>query len=446
MKLVVIGGDAAGMSAASKARRLSPGMDITILEMSRDVSYSACGMPYNIADAGRDIEDLVVRKAEIFREKQGLNLLTGHRVQAIDPKAKSVSGDTSGGTAFEFDYDKLLIATGGSAIRPQIEGIDLPGVMVLKSLDDGRKIKSYLDAHAVRKVVVIGMGYIAMEMAEALTARSIQVELVKPNPTLLPWLAPELADIIKQELTDKGVGLHPGQAVERIETRDNRLDVICRDRLLKADMVLIAIGIRPNSELAAGAGIETGPQNAISVDRHMRTSDAHVYAAGDCADAYQIVNNQKVWIPLALRANRAGWAAADNICGNPVQLPGIVGTAVFKVFNMEVARSGLTLAEAASSGFDPAGVVIQSRSRAHAHPGSGLIHIHMLADRKSGRLLGTQMVGQEGVAHRINAVAVALHNHMSVKDFAQTDMAYAPPFGPVWDPLLTTANQLLKKI
>jgi NADPH-dependent 2,4-dienoyl-CoA reductase/sulfur reductase-like enzyme len=446
MKFVVIGGDAAGMSAASKARRLAGDMDITILEKSQDVSYSACGMPYNIADASRDINDLVVRKAEIFRQKQELNLLTGHCVHAIDPIARSVSGDTSAGKAFTFDYDKLLIATGGSAIRPQIEGIDLPGVMVLKSLDDGRKIKSYLDAHAVRKVVIIGMGYIAMEMAEALTERSIQVTLVKPKPTLLPWLASELSDVVKQELMDNGVGLHPGQPIEKIKYINDHLDVICQDKSLHADMVLIAVGISPNSEIAANAGIKTGPQNAISVDRNMRTSDTHIFAAGDCADAYHVVNNQKVWIPLALRANRAGWAVADNICGNPVQLPGIVGTAVFKVFNLEVARSGLTLSEAAQSGFDPVGLVIKSRSRAHAHPGSGTIHIHMLADKNSGRMLGAQMVGREGVAHRINAVAVALHNHMSLADFAQTDMAYAPPFGPVWDPLLTTANQLLKKL
>ncbi len=446
MKFVVIGGDAAGMSAASKARRLAADMEITILEKSQDVSYSACGMPYNIADANRDIEDLVVRRAEVFRQKQGLNLLTGHCAKTIDPIAKSVSGKTSDGNGFQFDYDKLLIATGGSAIRPQIKGMDLPGVLVLKSLDDGRQIKAYLNTHSVRKVVIIGMGYIAMEMAEALTSRSIHVDLVKPKPILLPWLAAELSDVIKQELLDTQVGLHAGLNIERIESQDNCLSIVGEGKSLQADLVLVAVGIKPNSEMAVKAGIEIGPQSAISVDHHMRTSDAHVYAAGDCADAYHVVNNQKVWIPLALRANRAGWAVADNICGNPVQLPGIVGTAVFKVFNLEVARSGLNMVEAIHSGFDPVSVVIQSRSRAHAHPGAGMIHVHMLAEKKSGRLLGAQMVGREGVAHRINAVAVALHNHMTVEDFAQTDMAYAPPFGPVWDPLLTTANQLLKKL
>jgi len=182
------------------------------------------------------------------------------------------------------------------------------------------------------------------------------------------------------------------------------------------------------------------------VDRGLKTSDNSIYAAGDCADAYHIVTGQKAWVPLALRANRAGWAVADNICGKKTELPGIAGTAVFKVFDLEVARTGINEKEAEKYEYDPVGITIKARSRAHAHPGASAIHVHMLGDRKSGRLLGAQMVGAEGVAHRINAVAVALHSQMSVAQFSQTDLAYAPPFGPVWDPLLTAANQLLKKM
>jgi NADPH-dependent 2,4-dienoyl-CoA reductase/sulfur reductase-like enzyme len=211
-------------------------------------------------------------------------------------------------------------------------------------------------------------------------------------------------------------------------------------------MVLVAIGIHPNSELAADAGLQLGPDGAIAVDRRLRTSDEAIYAAGDCADAIHVVTGQPVWIPLALRANRAGWAVADNVCGKKAELDGVAGTAVFKVFDLEVARSGLTEAQAREAGLDPVAVTIQSRSRAHAHPGSQTIWVHLVGDRSSGRLLGAQMVGPEGVAHRINAVAVALHARLSVATFAQTDLAYAPPFGPVWDPMLTAANQLLKKL
>ena len=446
MTFVIIGGDAAGMSAASRAKRNRPDMEVVVLEKTRDVSYSACGMPYNIADAQRDIHDLVVRQAEVFRSKQGIDLRTGHTVETIDRQAKTVRGIADGGESFEVAYDRLLIATGGRPGVPDMPGTDLPGVMALKSLDDGRKLKAYLADHGVQKVVVIGMGYIGLEMVEALHARNIAVEMVKPGPVFLPWMADELAEVVRVEVQAHDVALHPGRAIHKIETNGDKLRVHCPDRLLEADMVLLAAGIQPNSELASRAGIETGVGNAIAVNRRLQTSDDAVYAAGDCADAYHVVTGEKTWIPLALRANRAGWAVADNVCGKHVELPGVAGTAVFKVFGLEVARTGLTLAEAAQAGFDPVAVTIKSRSRAHAHPGSATLHVHILGDRKSGRLLGAQMVGREGAAHRINAAAVALHASMSVADFAQTDLAYAPPFGPVWDPLLTAANQLLKKL
>jgi NADPH-dependent 2,4-dienoyl-CoA reductase/sulfur reductase-like enzyme len=446
MKFVVIGGDAAGMSAASRAKRNMPELDVVVLEKTGDVSYSACGMPYNIADADRKMNDLVVRPAEVFRKKQGIDLLTEHTVEAIDPANRAVIGKTRNQEPFRYSYDRLLIATGGRPDIPDLPGMHLPGVLALKSLDDGRAIKRHIDAAGVRKAVIIGMGYIGLEMAEALRARGIAVEMVKPGPDLLPWMERDLATIVRQEAESNQVGLHLGHAIKAIQTAGRGLDVVCADITLPADMVIVAVGIRPNSELAAQAGIKTGAGNAIAVDRTLRTSDRTVYAAGDCADAYHVVSGQKVWIPLALRANRAGWTVADNVCGKETRVADVAGTAVFKFFNLEVARTGLTMSEAHRHGFEPIAVTIQSRSRAHAHPGAATIWVHMLADRKTGRLLGSQMVGREGVAHRINAPAVALHAGMSVEAFAQTDLAYAPPFGPVWDPMLTAANQLLKKI
>ena len=446
MKVLIIGGDAAGMSAASRAKRNNPDLDVTVLEKTMDVSYSACGMPYNIADPDRVIDDLVVRQADVFRDKQGIHLLTGHCVESIDPLRRTVAGISIQGKAFQFSYDKLLIATGGSPIVPNLDGFDLPGVMALKSLDDGRKIKAFIKANNVKKVIIIGMGYIALEMCEALRARSIDVDMVKPGPVFLPWMDTELSDVVRQEVESNQVKLHPGYKIQKIDVEGGRLKVICSDLTLEADMVLVAIGIKPNSELAAEAGLDLGIKDAIAVDRKLKTSDESIYAAGDCADAYHVVTGKKTWIPLALRANRAGWAAADNICGNAVELPGVAGTAVFKVFDLEVARTGLTLDAAKKSGFEPAKVVIKTRSRAHAHPGASVIHVQMVGDQKTGRLLGVQMVGKEGVAHRINAPAVALHNQMTVEAYGQADLAYAPPFGPTWDPTLTAANQLLKRI
>ena len=446
MKFLVIGGDAAGMSAASRAKRNDKNMEVTVLERSHDVSYSACGMPYNIAVPERVIEDLVVRQARVFREKQGIDLLTDHEATAIDPAVKKVFGTTDQGASFELSYDRLLIATGGSAIVPDLPGFDLPGVMVLKNLDDGRRLKAYMEANGVRRVVIVGMGYIGLEMCEALVERSVAVEMIKPGKGFLPWIGEPLSNVVQQEVESKGVGLHIGCEVHRIEKQENGLAVICDLGQLEADMVLVAIGLSPNSDMAGAAGLELSVKKSIAVDRTLKTSDDHIYAAGDCADAYHVVTGEKTFIPLALRANRAGWAVADNILGAGVELDGVAGTAVFKVFDLEVARTGLFPGEAQRAGFDPVEVVIESRSRAHAHPGARPIHVRMIADRKTGRLLGAQMVGKEGVAHRINAAAVALHNRMTVAGFAQTDLAYAPPFGPVWDPLLTAATQLLKKI
>jgi NADPH-dependent 2,4-dienoyl-CoA reductase/sulfur reductase-like enzyme len=389
---------------------------------------------------------LVVRKVAVFREKQGINLLTGHPVTRIDRAAKVVNGTTLEGKPFEAAYDKLLIASGAAPILPDMPGIEYPGVMVLKTLADGRHIKQYLNSRTVASAVIIGMGYIALEMCEALRALGLEVAMVKPGPRFLPWLKEELAAAVEEEITSNGVGFHPGHRIARIGNNGDRLQVVCEDLTLEADMVLTATGVFPNSEIAAAAGIELGPKKSIAVDRRLLTSDPHVYAAGDCADAYHVVTGQKTWIPLALRANRSGWAVADNVCGRNVELPGVVGTAVFKIFDLQVARTGLSREEAVAAGFEAVEVAIKTRSRAHAHPGASTVHVGMVGDAKTGRLLGAQMVGKEGVAHRINAPAVALHAQMTVEQFSQTDLSYAPPFGPTWDPCLTAANQLLKKL
>jgi len=446
MHFVVIGGDAAGMSAASRGKRRSPDMMVTVFERSGDVSYSACGMPYNIADPHRGMEDLVVRSADAFRAKQGIDLFTGHTVTRIDTARRTVHGIREDGSAFSSSYDRLLIATGASPVRPVLQGIDLPGVMVLKSLADGRAIKDALSRGPVRRVAILGMGYIALEMCEALAARGIAVDMVKPGPALLPWMDRKLADAVQQELEARRVGLHAGTVLTAIRRAGDILRLESIQGAIDADLVIAAVGVAPNSALAADAGLALGPSGAIAVGEDLLTSDAAVYAAGDCADAFHVVTGQRVWIPLALRANRAGWAVADTVSGELTRLEGVAGTAVFKVFDLEVARTGLTAAEAADAGLDPAAATITTRSRAHAHPGAVDIHVHIVGDRRTGRLLGAQMVGKEGAAHRINAAAVALHAKMTVAAFAQSDLAYAPPFGPVWDPLLVAANQLMKKL
>lgn len=403
-------------------------------------------MPYNVADAARDMDDLIVRPAHVFKEKQGIDVLIQHKVEAIDPSGKTVKGRTESGDPFEFPYDKLLIATGARAIIPEIPGMDSTGIMALKDLEDGRRIKAFIKDQRVKKAVILGMGYIAFEMCEALRARGIDVEMIKPRPIFIPWMNEQLSSVVEKEVEVNQVKLHLGQPVKGIERTGKGLRVLCPELQLDADMVLVAVGVRPNSEFAEKAGLELGPGKSIAVDRMLRTSHPDIFSAGDCADAFHVVTDRKTWIPLALRANRAGWAVADNVLGRKVELQGVAGTAVFKVFDLEVARTGLSVEDAKKAGFDPAEVVIQSRSRAHNHPGSSTISVQLVGDKKSGRLLGAQMVGKEGAAHRINAAAVALHAKMNVEEFGQSDLAYAPPFGPTWDPLLTAANQLVKAV
>ncbi|SHJ19039.1 NADPH-dependent 2,4-dienoyl-CoA reductase, sulfur reductase [Desulfatibacillum alkenivorans DSM 16219] len=446
MRFLVIGGDAAGMSAASRAKRLSPDMEVIVLEKTEDVSYSACGMPYNIGDESRDLEDLVVRKAQAFRDKQGINLLTGHEALELDPGSKAVRGRTSQGEDFEYYYDKLLIATGGSAVIPPLEGMDSPGVLPLKSLEHARRIKSLITNSKVKKAVILGMGYIGLEMCEALTERGVEVSMVKPNPMFLPWMDRELADRLQQEVESRGAKLYLGHELQKVENTGSGLKIVCNDLTLDADLLIPAIGITPNSEMASKAGLKTSVGNSIAVDKGLKTSDDNIYSAGDCADAYHVVSGQKTWIPLALYANRGGWAVADNVNGKGVEVPGVAGSAVFKVFDFEAARTGLNMREAEKAGFEPVSVTIKTRSRAHGHPGNSTLRVHMVGDKKTGRLLGIQMVGRDGCAHRINTGAAALHSRMTAAEFSQMDLAYAPPFGPVWDPLLTAANQLVKKL
>ncbi len=445
MRFVIIGGDAAGMSAASRARRNQKDLEIVVLEQTMDVSYSACGMPYNLADPERRMDDLVVREATVFREKQGIDLRMGHRMDAIDRESRAVSGRTSDGQPFEVAYDKLLIATGASPLIPDIEGTDLPGVMALKSLDDGRRIKQYISEHKVRSAVVIGMGYIGMEMAEAFFERGVRVEMVKPRPRVLRWMPEALSVKIVEELERHLVRIHTGEEVLAIGKSDAGLQVVCSNKSFEADLVLFAIGVRPNSRPAEKAGLELGPGDSIAVDRALRTSDPDIYAAGDCADAFHVVTGERTWIPLALRANRGGRAVGDHVTGREVSVDGVAGTAVFKVFDLQVARTGLSVNEAQKAGFDPVEAVIFARSRAHAHPGASQIGVQMVGDRTSGRLLGVQMVGKEGVAHRIDAPAVALHAGMTVEQFHECDLAYAPPFGGTWDPMHIAAQQVMKK-
>jgi len=449
MRLVIIGGDAAGMSAGSQARRLSPESEIIVLEATQDVSYGACGLPYKIP-AGQNMEDLQVISAETFRTRRNLDVRLGHRVTRLLPAERKVRGVCPEGP-FELTYDALLLATGARASRPPIAGLEaLWGELAfpLKTLEHGRALKSALEGEReVRSAVVIGAGYIGLETTENLHARGMSVTVLEALPTLLPFLPESQRARVAEAAAHHGVTLKLGTLVkEMARTAGGRVKVTTSDGELVADLAIVATGVRPAAELAADAGLELAAAGAVKVNEQLLTSDPHIYAAGDCADAVHGVSGRSVWYPLALRANRAGKLAGANMTGAHLTAPPIMGTAVFKFFDLEVARTGLSRQEAEEAGFTVAEAEILGSTRAHYYPGGGKVSVWLLGDKKTGKLLGGSMVGPEAAAHKIDTVAACLHAGLTADQLYDMDLAYAPPFGPSWSPLLIAASKLMKAL
>jgi NADPH-dependent 2,4-dienoyl-CoA reductase/sulfur reductase-like enzyme len=447
MRIVIIGGDAAGMSAASQARRVDPDAEVVVLELTQDVSYGACGLPYKLPD-GKEMEDLCIIPAERFRTERGIDVRLGHEVTALDPAGHGVRGQGPDGP-FELRYDRLVIATGARASRPPIPGLEAlwgDGAYPLKTLEDGRVLKAAL-ARRPRSAVVIGGGYIGLETTENLREQGLGVTVVEALPHILPFLPGELRDKVYAEARAHGVAVHLETRVEGLERDPGgmiRLQSSAGD--LKADVVLVSTGVRPVSGLAAEAGIALGAAGSIAVNERLETSAADIYAAGDCADARHGLTGRSVWIPLALRANRAGKLAGGNAAGRRDTAPPVMGTAVFKIFGLQVGRTGLSEQEARESGFEPVSTAINAATRAKYYGGGGRLGVWLLADKTGGRLLGGAMVGPEGAAHRIDTVVACLHAGLTVEQLYAMDLGYAPPFGPSWSPLLTCASQLMKKL
>ncbi|MFO8057950.1 MAG: FAD-dependent oxidoreductase [bacterium] len=440
----VIGGVAAGMSAASQIKRRLPDSSVVVLEAGHDVSYGACGMPYNLAEPDRDVNDLVVMSADQFREKRGLDLRLGHRVEAILPSEQKVRGVTDRGGGFELDYDVLVLATGSRVTRPPIPGIESEACLCLRTLEDCHAIKSRLCENSCKRAVILGGSYLGLELAEVLSLRGMEVSIVKRTPVMLKSLPDEMDELLREELANHGVDVIHGSSVERIEPGSPG-KVVLSDRELSADLVLAATGFEPRSELAREAGLEPGAAGAVAVDRYGRTSEKHIFAAGDCCDGFHHVTGERVWVPLALRANRTGRMVGANAAGAWEEIPPVLGTTGQRVFDLEVATTGLTEKQANKHGFNPVTATIKARTRAHAFPGAGWIRVHLVANRDDGRLLGAAVLGEEMAAIRIDVLAAAIQADMTVRQLSNLDLLYSPPFAPAWDPVLVCANQLVKK-
>jgi len=446
-RLVVIGGDAGGMTAASQARRSRPPDDLEIVafEKGHYTSYSACGIPYFLGGAVKDFDSLIVRTPEKFRQRSQIDVRIQHEVTEVDLAAGTVTARGPHGETTE-GFDHLMVATGGTPTRFQWPGRDAHGIFGVQILDDAVAIDKAL-AEGPRTAVVVGGGYIGLEMAEAFVMRGLDVTLVEAAPQPMTTLDPDMGVLVADALRELGVKVQCGTPVTGFDTSDGRVTaVVTHDGAYPADIVVLGLGSRPNTALAEAAGIPIGPSGGIKVDPRMQTEVERVWSAGDCAEKFHVVSRRRVAIPLGTHANKEGRVAGINIGGGYATFPGVLGTAVAKVCGIEVARTGLTEAEAADVGFETTSAVVDSTTRAGYFPGSQPIKTKMIVERRSGRLLGAQIIGKEGAAKRIDAIAMALWNEMTVDRMMHVDLSYAPPFAPVWDPVLMTARVAWQKV
>jgi len=442
--LVVVGGVAAGLSAASAAKRLKKDtMNAVVFEKSGYISYGACSEPYFVSGLVPEPEDLIEVTPEEFEQKRSIPIHRMHEVVDIDYKNGYVTvDDLVERRSFKEPFDYLMISTGALGKGLGIDGEQMMGVHTLRTVEDAIAVrKSALDSE---DVVICGGGYIGLEMAEAFVTMGKRVTVLKKTSQMLLNFDPEMSALVEEEVRSKGVAIITGVDILSIEGSERVERVVTSEGEVKAETVLIAKGALPNVSLAQSIGVEIGATGAIAVNKRQETNLDHVYAGGDCAEAYHIVSGKPAYIPLGTTANKAGRVAGENIGGLCTEFPGIVGTAVSKIFDLEVARTGLSLKEADQAGFDAYATTIRHRSRSKHYPGGYSITVHFITEKGTRRLLGAEMIGREGVAHRIDVMAAALHAGMTVEDVYHLDLGYAPPFAPAWDPILIAANTARK--
>jgi NADPH-dependent 2,4-dienoyl-CoA reductase/sulfur reductase-like enzyme len=439
-RLIVIGGVAAGMSAAAKAKRTDCDLEVMVYEKGPFISYAACGMPYFLAGDIPDYRELIVRTPEQMG-KQGVEVYTHHEVRAIDPKTRTVTiRDLQAEREFSRSYDKLVLATGARPARPPFSGSDLKGVFGLRSLESGLALQRFLTEAKPQRAVVVGGGYVGIEMAETFRRLGLEVTMViRSGKALRTTLDDDMRGVIHDELARHGIDILPSTPVA-FEGNGRLEAMVTADGRYPCDVALLGLGPRPNVELAQTAGVALGRTGAIATDAAMRTNVPNVYAAGDCAEALHLVTGQPAYIPLGSTANKQGRIAGENAAGGQATFGGVVGTMVVRCFDLAVASTGLTAARARSAGFDVQETLIQAKDISHYFPGAADIHVKLVADGERDRLLGGQIIGARGIAKRVDVLAAALYNRMTVAELRQLDLGYTPPFAPVWDPLLVAAN------
>ena len=452
MRLVVIGGVAAGTKAASRARRVDPNLEITIYQEEPEISISECGLPYLISGVVESRDDLVARTPEQFAEKD-VEVLIRHRVEKISPEDKKLTvKDLATGEQFEDSYDRLIIATGATAALPSIEGADLDGVFTLRFLTDTEAIEKYIKERSPKKAAVVGGGYIGLEVAESLKELGMEVAIVEVDDRVANTYGSEVAGKVAEHLEEKSVDVYTCERVKEMVSQNGRVQTIrFDDEKLEAELVIVGIGIKPCVDLAEEAGAKIGTTGAIRVDKHLRTNLPDVWAAGDCVESVNLVTGEATWVPLGDTANQMGRVAGTNAARGPdgdgalLEFPGVLGTGVFKIFDLGVAKTGLSAEDAENAGFEVVTAAVDSADRAGYYPGGEPTLVKLIADKATGRLLGAEIVGASAGKY-VDICATAIWGKLSYPDLVNLDLAYAPPFGPVLSPVISAASMLANSI
>lgn len=442
---MVVGADATGMSAASQALRLAgrDTLEVVAFERGHQVSYSACGIPYWVAGDIDGPQSLIARSAAEHRAN-GIDLRLRTEVTDVDLDARKLTAaPLDGAASYQVGFDDLVLATGAVPLRPDLPGVNAAGVHGVQTLEDGTALLAGL-AQRPRRAVVVGGGYIGIEMAEAMVRRGLAVTLVDQAPEPMTTLDPDMGALVREAMVGMGITVLADTPVEGFETgSDGRVEaVVTGSGPQPADIVVLGLGVRPETGLARGAGLALGESGGLLTDRRMRVLGAEgVWAGGDCVEVLNRVSQRRMHIALGTHANKHGRVIGTNLGGGYATFPGVVGTAVTKVCDLEIGRTGLLEAEARAAGFEPVCVTVRSTTRAGYFPGSTPITVKMIVERGTGRLLGAQLVGREGAGKRVDVCAVAVWNEMTVEEMTGLDLGYAPPFSPVWDPVLMAARK-----
>ncbi|MDK2964227.1 MAG: hypothetical protein PWQ29_1621, partial [Verrucomicrobiota bacterium] len=452
MKVIVIGGVAAGPKAASRINRLCAEADVTIIEKGELLSYAGCGLPYYISGQVKDSKELMstpvgtVRDSAFFKNVKNANVLNHTEATAINRENKTVTVRTRDGKEQVLPYDKLVLATGAESAVPPIPGVELGNIYNLKDIHDADAIKATLAEHKAVNAVIVGGGLIGVEVAEAFHEMGCRITIVEFLPQILSMMDPEMAALVEKQFEAKGVKVMTGTRVTEFRGNGQVEKVITDQGELPADLVLLATGVRPAAKLAQNAGLKIGSTRAIAVTDRMQTSDQNIYAVGDCAEKKNLITGKPAYVPLGSTANKEGRVAANAICGVEDTFPGILGSAICKVFEYSVARTGLSEQEAREAGFDVVTCLAPAPDKPHFMPGARLLFLKLIADRKTRKLLGAQATGPGDADRRIDIAAMALTAGMTVDQLANADLVYAPPFSPAVDNLITAANILRNKI